>query len=781
MLNERIEFASKPGWAWLIVGAAVVALLVWSHRRAAGRRAPARRGLVLGLRLLVVAVVALCLLDPQRVREVRRLESGCVGLLLDTSRSMGVADLGRARIETATTWIRNSLRLPRHLQLRMFHFDRKLDALPSLEAVTLAGDRTDIGGALGGLRCVAANEPLESVLLISDGAENVSRNAAEVARQFGRDKVPIHTLCVGTDYQAPGVRIAGVETRPVYTRQATIHVIATVASPGCAGHKTEWRVSQDDKPVAKQPLTLNGATQQVDIEFQAPRDGFQTFVLEIPADPGERQTDNHRREFGLTVSNPKLRVIYMEGTGEEDDHPEILDLKWALEDEGFEVRALYHEQFKPTPPGMRDAPAYVDPRTGQRIYRVGHSRLGYPKTLEELLRFHVVICSDIDKALFTQEQLQNTVRFVEEFGGGFVMVGGVTAFGAGHWSETSWERIIPVEMELEHDTTFDLFVPRIPAESRNHPLLKVADNPAENRRIWTERFPPLAGFNRVDRAKPGAVTLLVHPSLTTRYGPSVILAAQEIGKGRSMAFTTDTTSVWGYEFEKYWGEPDPSRKPASGRPGTFPPRASACDNRYYRRFWANAMRWLAANKFAQEQGSTQIALDRDEVLPGEEVAVSAKVLDKTGKTVRDANVTVSLLQDDKEIQVVPATGNQSAAVYRAILTPPSPGRFVVRAQARRSGIQELEARQLLVCANRDVEMTDAQARPELLAEIARNSGGQVLSLTAEPAKLTATLAGDKLQAADDHRQPLWDTWVWLATIVGLLTLEWVARRRVGLA
>ena len=32
-----------------------------------------------------------------------------------------------------------------------------------------------------------------------------------------------------------------------------------------------------------------------------------------------------------------------------------------------------------------------------------------------------------------------------------------------------------------------------------------------------------------------------------------------------------------------------------------------------------------------------------------------------------------------------------------------------------------------------------------------------------------------------RRQPLWDTWVWLTAIVGLLTLEWVARRVRGLA
>ena len=773
-----IHFASKPGWIWLVVAAGVVLLLGWSCRRAAGQKA---RWVVFGLRLLVMVVVALCLLDPRRVREARRIHNTQVAVLLDTSRSMGVTESGRTRIETAKAWVRDSFGVPRDFEVSLFWFDGKLEALPSLEAVTVAGDRTDIGGALEALHRVPSTEPFASVVLISDGADNVSRNLEEIATRFGREHVPLHTLCVGTSKESPAIRIESVETRPVYTRQATIHVLASIGARGLGGTQTEVRVLQDEKVISSQPITLKDNIQKIDLQFAALRDGFQTFALEIPADTREQQPGTHRREFGLNVSDAKIRVLYMEATGEEDDHPEILDLKWALEDEGFEVCALYHEQFKPTPPGLRDTPAYVDPRNGEKIYRVAHSRLGFPKTLEGLLHFDVVICSDIDRGMFTRDQLQNTVKFVEEFGGGFVMVGGVTAFGAGHWNDTPWEKIIPVEMQLEHDTAFDLFRPRIPPESENHPLLKLADEAGENRRIWTECFPHLGGFNRVDRAKPGAATLLVHPTLTTRYGPSVILAAQEIGKGRSMAFTTDTTSKWGYEFEKYWGEPDAKRKPAPGLPGMFPPRASASDNRYYRRFWANAIRWLAANKIAREQASVQISLDRYETLPGQAVAGTAKVFDKTGAPVTGAQVTFSLLQDDKELLAVTATPDPIAAAYCASLAPPAPGRFLVRARARISDQLEAEGRQLLLCQDRDMELSDTSARPELMAMIARNSGGQVLSLGPHSPRLSAVLAGKQSLTKNYQYEPLWDTWPYLATIVGLLTLDWIVRRRNGLA
>ena len=66
---------------------------------------------------------------------------------------------------------------------------------------------------------------------------------------------------------------------------------------------------------------------------------------------------------------------------------------------------------------------------------------------------------------------------------------------------------------------------------------------------------------------------------------NVLLAVQEIGKGRMMAFTSDTTSSWGRDFETTWGE----KISPNGRLTEY-----NCDSRYFRSFWVNAVRWLAA-------------------------------------------------------------------------------------------------------------------------------------------------------------------------------------------
>ena len=49
------------------------------------------------------------------------------------------------------------------------------------------------------------------------------------------------------------------------------------------------------------------------------------------------------------------------------------------------------------------------------------------------------------------------------------------------------------------------------------------------------------GLNLVNWLKPGAVSLALHGSKSNQYGPLVVFAVQQIGRGRTMTFTSDTT------------------------------------------------------------------------------------------------------------------------------------------------------------------------------------------------------------------------------------------------
>jgi uncharacterized membrane protein len=496
-------------------------------------------------------------------------------------------------------------------------------------------------------------------------------------------------------------------------------------------------------------------------------------MAEVPEQPGERLLSNNRREFGMTVLDVALRVIYMEASGVQKGVFQPLYLKHALEDTpGIEVKTLYVDQYG-APPSLFNQVAYVDPRNGDKIHRVQNSTNGYPRTLDELLKYHVVIFSDVSKTDFTPEQLEATERFVTEFGGGFIMVGGHTSFGAGGYQNTIIDNLIPVAMEREADLTENYFVPRVPETSWTHPLMRLGAGEAENREIWTTKFPRLQGYNRCDRAKPGATVLLEHPSDRTAYGPAIILAAQEVGRGRTLALTTDTTYLWGEWFETIWGEKiNPN----------FPLTEANCDSRYFKQFWVNAVRWLSAHKLDPEKDLLAIQLGQVYCATNLDIPVRVRAAKAGGQPATDAEMTLHLSDASKEVQTIRANYSEEQQSYVASIRLPATGKYVLRATAKFKDGKTADDKQLLVGEELDQEMADLRAKPETLSALSRCSGGQIFSLRGnDPRKMAEALTGAEPESIEFRKSSLWDKSWWLGLIVGLLTIEWVLRRQRGMA
>jgi hypothetical protein len=75
--------------------------------------------------------------------------------------------------------------------------------------------------------------------------------------------------------------------------------------------------------------------------------------------------------------------------------------------------------------------------------------LGLPKTLEDLQQFDLLALSDISALTMGREQMELYRRWVQDFGGGFLMIGGENSFGVGGYFRTPVEQMLPVRMEHE--------------------------------------------------------------------------------------------------------------------------------------------------------------------------------------------------------------------------------------------------------------------------------------------------------------------------------------------
>jgi uncharacterized membrane protein len=553
---------------------------------------------------------------------------------------------------------------------------------------------------------------------------------------------------------------------PLGTR---LPVRVVVRSRGYAGRRAEVRIRSlsepDRKPLATLPITLADGQQSCELLIDHGAAAAR-LVAEVPPLDGEAILQNNRVPFQIGARNSKVRVIYMEGTLNNEYH-------WVrdalVEDPNIECLAMeVNNQYAARP----------------ILYRVNDRNRGYPTTREELFGYDVVICSDINRTAFTQEQLDWTVELVHKRGGGFAMVGGNTSFGAGFWDKTAWDGLIPVDMGNTPNSpgrgtcwgvTFQI---RVPREVERHPIWRIVEDPAKNRQVL-ERMPPFTGTNLVERLKPAATALGYSDRPLANVGVMPVFSCQPYGQGRTFAMSTDTTDDWGMYFERNWGE--------------------AGDNRYFRKFWRNVVQWLAENRAGANR---RLRFETDKVIyrPGEPIKVSARAYDEKLEETHGYRLVLRLRpaaaspSPPPALQEIPLAPPGKEGTYRGELTAPPASQLAGPAG---SPLASLNAAALEVVAydhdrvaaqatldvqvlDDPVELQDPQPDAARLEEIARDSGGLVLRSAADLAQLRGTYTSTPGEVVV-QKSPAWDHAALWLILLALLAADWLVRRSWGLA
>lgn len=78
---------------------------------------------------------------------------------------------------------------------------------------------------------------------------------------------------------------------------------------------------------------------------------------------------------------------------------------------------------------------------------------GFPLDTAELTRYDAVVFQNVPAEMITGQQQTMLARYVNDLGGGFVMIGGPDSFGAGGWTNSIIDRsILPVACEIPSQT-----------------------------------------------------------------------------------------------------------------------------------------------------------------------------------------------------------------------------------------------------------------------------------------------------------------------------------------
>lgn len=171
-------------------------------------------------------------------------------------------------------------------------------------------------------------------------------------------------------------------------------------------------------------------------------------------------------------------------------------------------------------------------------------RAEFPMTPEQFAQWDVIILSDVgynniallpgnrDRVVpMGPDRVGNFRKWVEG-GGGLIMAGGYTTFSGieakGIWGGTPVEAVLPVTIQRGIDDRVE--VPdggKLDVLTTDHPILQGVE-------FDKERI--ILGYNKVE-AKPDAKVLI-------EVRGDVFLAVTEVGRGRSIAYTTDPVYHW---------------------------------------------------------------------------------------------------------------------------------------------------------------------------------------------------------------------------------------------
>jgi uncharacterized membrane protein len=170
----------------------------------------------------------------------------------------------------------------------------------------------------------------------------------------------------------------------------------------------------------------------------------------------------------------------------------------------------------------------------------------FPLTLEGLSDYAAVILSDLGANTLLLHPdvwlhgrpVPNRVKLIRDYvkaGGGLAMIGGYFSFqginGAARWRGTAVEEALPVaclpwDDRIETPEGFSAVI-----DAPDHPILAG---------LTAEPWPALLGLNEVT-LKPGATLLASAP---VDRGGHPLLAAQDFGAGRSLAWMSDLGPHW---------------------------------------------------------------------------------------------------------------------------------------------------------------------------------------------------------------------------------------------
>jgi uncharacterized membrane protein len=281
--------------------------------------------------------------------------------------------------------------------------DTRTTAVPG-QVPTSAG--TDIAAAIEAAVGYMPSGYVPKIVLLSEGNQTLG-DAGSASLQSG---IPIDVYPLPTRSE-PEVQVSEVRV-PAEVRQGEPFFVEVIIH---SSHDDKGLVEiyRGDFRVVSEIRSIKAGENSFRFQQSIDRGRLADFTVRISGLHQDTLLDNNS-ETGLVYAAGKPRILIIES------EPDLIrELAYGLEDEGIQA----------------------DVRPPQ----------GMPESLSDLQNYELLVLSNVPATVLTQQQMEIVRTFVQELGGGFMMLGGEQSFGPGGYYKSTLDEILPVRSDFEKE------------------------------------------------------------------------------------------------------------------------------------------------------------------------------------------------------------------------------------------------------------------------------------------------------------------------------------------
>lgn len=284
-------------------------------------------------------------------------------------------------------------------------------AIPEKLPELVARKSTDLAAALDFAGAIFPADRTRRLVLLSDGNDTSDR-AAEAAQRLASAGIELLVVPL-RNRAAPEVLVEKVEVPRRLKMREPFDLVANIRSNVETPAKV--KLYQNQFLLEQRDLTLKPGNNEFRARNLEADGNFISYEVEV-APSQDTSAENNRAQATASLRG-EPRVLIVDG-----DESKLAPLASALRAEKIAVET--------------------------------RGSLGAPKTIEDLQQFDLFLLSDLSSLTLGREQMELYRRWVQDFGGGFVMLGGENSYGVGGYYRTPVEQMLPVRME--HDDRQDV-------------------------------------------------------------------------------------------------------------------------------------------------------------------------------------------------------------------------------------------------------------------------------------------------------------------------------------